>query len=216
MKIKCPKCNAQYDVPDNYTGKKTKCLKCGEHFVIKAIIDTAIIESKVEEVKLTCETKTKSEWTGFFLSLPIILIVIVIAFCISNDVFTPDKPYDWPLSWWDWGSFGGKQISDANGALITDYNVFKKKLEQERELYAKGSRYEYAIINQDPQKGASFGTTKATFNDYYWKKLQEDSGNQMIWEIYHIYWYNDKLTWGDTPDYTLYFKGSRLKKWTKW
>ena len=34
MKIKCPKCNAPYDVPEKFEGKKTKCLKCGESFVV--------------------------------------------------------------------------------------------------------------------------------------------------------------------------------------
>ena len=34
MKTQCPKCNARYDVSETHEGKKVKCLKCNEFFVV--------------------------------------------------------------------------------------------------------------------------------------------------------------------------------------
>ncbi len=35
MKIKCPHCGKTFDCPEEYVGKKVKCLKCQERFVVE-------------------------------------------------------------------------------------------------------------------------------------------------------------------------------------
>lgn len=45
MKIQCPSCNAIFDAPNNYMGKKVKCPKCKNPFeaIGKAVLEPVVV-----------------------------------------------------------------------------------------------------------------------------------------------------------------------------
>ena len=73
MKIFCPKCNASYDVDDEFQGKMANCEYCGEKFLIRETV--SLKNGKIMKKKLPFYRKAIVFFGAIFLAMAVFILI---------------------------------------------------------------------------------------------------------------------------------------------